>query len=211
MRQTKLNLYQGKKGGRRPGSGRKRIKSKGVSHRSRETISARTPMHINFKYKTYIKNKDCLRLLKRAILNARSHGLRVLHFSLQTNHIHLIVEADHNDILTTGMRSLTVTFAKGLKKGRVQIERFHLHVLKALRETRNAIHYVIFNQQKHEKKKFSNIDEYSSVLSLPNALRIIKRFSQAAAMILKIKHIVIWNLDRGKSYLARTAETDLVG
>lgn len=211
MKQTKLNLYQGKRGGRRPGSGRNRIKSKGVAHRPRETICSRTPMHINFKYKTYIKNKDCLRLLKRAILNARSHGLRVLHFSLQTNHIHLIVEADDNGTLTTGMRSLTVTFAKGLKKGQVQIERYHLHVLRALRETKNAIHYVIFNQQKHEKKKTSNIDEFSSILSLPNALKIIKRFSQAAAMTITIKHIEIWNLDRGKSYLARTAETDLVG
>lgn len=211
MKQTKLNLHMGKRGGRRPDCGRKRIKSKGVAHRCRESVTARTPMHINFKYKTYIKNKDCLRLLKRAILNARSHGLRVLHFSLQTNHIHLIVEADHNDILTTGMRSLTVTFAKGLKKGRIQLERYHLHVLRAVRETRNAIHYVIFNQQKHEKKKISTIDEYSSVLSLPNALKIIKRFSQATAMILKIKHIEIWNLDRGKSYFARTAETDLVG
>lgn len=165
MKQTKLNLYQGARGGKRPNCGRKRIKSKGVAHRQRERVTTRTPMHINFKYKSYIKNKDCLRLLKRAILNARSHGLRVLHFSLQTNHIHLIVEADDNNILTTGMRSLTVTFAKGLKKGRVQLERYHLHVLRALRETRNAIHYVIFNQQKHEKKTSSRIDGYSSVLS----------------------------------------------
>ncbi len=211
MKQTKLNLYCGSRGGRRPKCGRKRIKSKGVAHRERERISTRTPLHINFKYKTYIKNKDCLRLLKRAILNARSHGLRVLHFSLQTNHIHLIVEADYNEILTTGMRSLTVTFAKGLKKGRVQLARYHLHVLKGVRETKNAIYYVIFNQQKHENKKLSQIDEFSSLLSLPNTLKIIKKFSQDAAMTLKIKHIDIWFLDRGRSYLARVAETDLVG
>lgn len=69
---------------------------------------------------------------------------------MQTNHIHLIIEADHNDTLTKGMRSLTVTFAKGLKKGKVQLERYHLHVLRSLKETKNAIQYVLFNQQKHD-------------------------------------------------------------
>lgn len=86
-------LYKGKHGGRRPEAGRKRIHSRGVSHRIREKVSGRTPLHINFKFRTFIKNKRCLALLKRAILNARSHGLRVIHFSLQSNHIHLIVEA----------------------------------------------------------------------------------------------------------------------
>lgn len=119
QKQFNLNLYKGSRGGRRPGSGRKRIHSKGVAHREREKVSGRTPLHINFKFRTQIRNKLCLRLLKKAILNSRSHGLRVIHFSLQHNHVHLIVEAESNSVLTSGMRSLTVTFAKGLKLGKV--------------------------------------------------------------------------------------------
>jgi hypothetical protein len=66
--------------------------------------------------------------------------------------MHFIIEADNNRILEAGMRSLTVTLAKGIKKGKVQLERYHLHVLKTIRETKNAIHYVLFNEQRSFRK-----------------------------------------------------------
>lgn len=202
-KQLALNLYQGSRGGRRPGSGRRRLHSKGVAHRSREIVRLKTPMHINFKYRTYIKNKECLRLLKRAIVNSRFMGLRVIHFSMQTNHIHLIVEAENNEILTKGMRSLTITFAKGLKKGQVQMQRYHLHVLKTIQESRNAIHYVLFNQQKHEKKSTSSIDEYSSLLFLANAIELNKSYSINKNVTLAIRRIEEFKMDIERSYLLR--------
>lgn len=205
----RLNLFKGKKGGRRPGSGRKRVHSKGVAHREREKIKSTTPLLINFKYKTYIKNKTCLRLLKRAILNSRKHGLRIIHFSLQSNHVHLIVEAETNDVLTKGMRSLTVTFAKGLNRGKVQLERYHLHVLRSMRETKNAVYYVLFNKQKHEKGTYSKIDEYSSLLSHPRSLEIIKTFALSNRMTIEIGKGEIWRGDYGKCYLIRSAEEAL--
>jgi REP element-mobilizing transposase RayT len=201
--QQKLGLEKGRWGGRRLNSGRKRIKSKGVAHRIREKISARTPMHINFKYRTQVRNKQTLRLLKKAILNSRKHGLRILHFSFQTNHVHLIIEADTNAILTKGMRSLTVTMAKGLSKGRVQIERYHLHVLRTLREARNAITYVLFNQQKHEKGTCSTIDGFTSVLSLENGLALVKEYGRRKKMVLKINCEEFWRADVGKSWLGK--------
>lgn len=203
-KQLALNLFKGTRGGRRPGCGRKRLHSKGVAHRTRETVKLKTPMHINFNYKTNIKNKDCLRLLKRAIVNSRMMGLRVIHFSMQTNHIHLIVEAEDNEILTRGMRSLTITFAKGLKKGKVQLERYHLHVLKSVAEARNAIYYVLFNQQKHDQSKVSTIDEYSSVLLLKNALELIRSFTKSKNVTLIIKKISDFKMDSEQSYLLRT-------
>jgi REP element-mobilizing transposase RayT len=177
-KQCELNLFQGNRGGRRPGSGRKRIHSQGVSHLKRENVTKRTPQHINFKFSCRIKNKECLKLLKRSIENAQKLGLRVIHFSLQYNHIHLITEADNNQILTKGMRALTITFSKGLKKGKVQVERYHLHVLKTLRETKNAIHYVLFNDQKHCLKKHSKVDGYSSLLYLGNSKNLIRNFAK---------------------------------
>lgn len=202
-RQLKLNLYNGSWGGRRPRAGRKRIHSKGVAHRTRERINHRTPLHINFKFRTLIKNKVALKILKRAIINARSHGLRVIHFSMQSNHLHFIVEADSNEILTRGMRSLTITFAKGIEKGRIQIERYHLHVLKTLQETRNAIRYVLFNQQKHEKGTFSKIDEYSSLLNMNGAPKIIRKFAKDMKMTLIIKKTAPWEMDQAKSYFLK--------
>ena len=203
MGQLKLNLYQGNWGGRRPNSGRKRIHSKGVAHRVREKVIPRTPVHINFKYRAFIKNKLCLRLLKRAIINARSHGLRIIHFSLQSNHVHLIIEAENNEILTKGMRSLTITFAKGLNKGKVQMERYHLHVLKTIQETKNAIRYVLFNQQSHEKGTYSKIDGYSSVMLIQNALELIKRFAVTSRITLKVERTEQWELDGERSFLLK--------
>ncbi len=87
--QLQLNLDRGKRGGRRRGAGRKRLHSKGVAHRIREKVSHRHALHLNFKVRVSIRNKLCLKILKRAIKNSRSHGLRILHFSLQSNHLHL--------------------------------------------------------------------------------------------------------------------------
>lgn len=159
MKQLDLNVSSW--GGRRKGSGKRRIHSKGVSHRKREKVTRHTPTHVNMKYKASIKNKNFLRILKKAILNSRKKGLRIIHYSVQSNHVHFIIEADNNQLLERGMRSLTVTLVKGINKGRVQLQRFHLHVLRSLKEARNAVHYVCFNEQKHTGRR--SVDAYSSV------------------------------------------------
>lgn len=190
-------------GGRRLGSGRKRVHSRGVAHRIREKVTHRTPLHVNFKYRTTIKNKTSLKILKRAIINARALGLRVIHFSMQSNHMHFILEADSNEILSRGMRSLTVTFAKGLNKGRIQIARYHLHVLRTVQETRNAVRYVLFNKQRHEKGTYSKIDGYSSLLNMEKAWEIIREFARRTKMTLAIGEREEWEIDQGMSYLVK--------
>lgn len=183
MKQTKLDLQKGRWGGRRKGCGRKRKHSPGVAHRERETITRRTPAHVNMKYNTPIKNKDFLRVLKRAILNSRKKGLRILHYSVQSNHIHFIIEADDNQLLERGMRSLTVTLVKGINKGKTQLQRYHLHVLRSPRETRNAVRYVAFNEKKHTGR--TPINSYSS-----------------ACLLLKVSFdYCVTKMDRGRSYL----------
>lgn len=178
-----LNLKVNTWGGKRKGSGKKRIHSKGVTHRKREKVTRHTPTHINMKYKASIKNKDFLQILKRAILNSRRKGLRIIHYSVQSNHVHFIIEADTNKKLESGMRSLTVTIVKGINKGKVQLQRFHLHVLRSLRETRNAVRYVCYNELKHTGRR--NIDAYSSV-----------------CILLKVKFdYCVTKLDYGTSYL----------
>lgn len=204
MRQLGLNIYKGTKGGRRPGSGRKRIHSVGVAHRKREKVSAQHPIHINFKVKAFIKNKTCLKILKRAIKNARSHGLRVIHFSLQSNHVHLLIEATDNAILTRGMRSLTITFAKGVNKGRIQMERYHTHILKTLRETRNAFHYVVLNEAKHAQLKRAYVDRYSSL----GWVRDLRTFAKEANLgVVLRKFCEVSFLDSAESWLLKRVQS----
>jgi REP element-mobilizing transposase RayT len=195
-KQLKLNLFKGTRGGRRPGAGRKRIHSKGVAHRVREKVHMRHAMHVNFKYRTTIRHKKGLSLLKRAILNARKKGPRVIHFSLQSNHIHMILEAQDNAILTRGMRSLTVTIAKGLGKGRVQLERYHLHVLKTLAATRNAVHYVLFNEQKHSGLKKAYVDGFSS-LGVVKDLKNLAKEKKLTVILRRISEVSFLDSPRG--------------
>lgn len=165
-KQLELNFDNGSWGGKRKNSGRKRFHSRGVSHDRRATVKARTPVHINFKVKLQVRNKEGLKALRKAIQNARKY-VSVIHYSLQSNHVHLIIEANNNERLTQGMRSLTITFSKCLDKGRIQKERYHLHILKSVRETRNAIQYVIFNEARHSGKKTVRADLFTSLHLLP--------------------------------------------
>lgn len=192
--QTILNFH----GGYRKGSGRTRIHSKGVAHRTREIVKHYHPLHINFKFKTFIKKKASLQILKRALINARKQGLRIVHFSMQSNHIHLIVEAKDNSVLTSGMRALTVTFAKGLKQGRIQLERYHLHVLKTKREVKHAIHYVAFNQQKHEKGTYTLIDEFTSALT---DLKMVKGYAKRMRITIRILGSLVLEMDKPTIWL----------
>lgn len=170
--QLNMNLYRGRRGGRRPGAGRKKKLSPGVRHRVREKVTKHTPVHVNFKVVKNLpnlRNKIILKCLKRAVMKARLKGLQVIYFSLQSNHVHLIIEASSNTLLSKGMMALSVSFAKSLngvlkRAGIVQKERYHLQVLKALREVRNAVQYVL--HQKHIPSAIEDI--FTGFLDLPS-------------------------------------------
>jgi hypothetical protein len=194
-------------GGRRSRSGRKRIHSKGVAHRTRETVNIRRPVHVNFRYKINIRNKELLKILKRALFNSRRMGLRILHYSVQRNHMHFILEADDNRILESGMRSLTITLAKGINQGSIQIKRYHLHVLKTVRVARNAIRYVLFNEQKHTGKKVVGLSPYSSLHAL-DAKAIVKKAKMT--FIVSSDVVKFFRKDVEKRFLAKKAFLELI-
>lgn len=50
-------------------------------------------------------------LLKRAIRDTRREGFRITHYSVQADHLHIVVEADTPTTLTSGMRSFAVRVA----------------------------------------------------------------------------------------------------
>jgi len=172
-KQLNLNFHLGTHGGRRPNCGRKRIHSNSCSHKTRETIKYNYPLHINFKYKTQIRYQQFIEIFKKAISNSQKHGMRLIHYSIQFNHIHLIVESKDYIELTKSMRSLTATIVKLIQlqkkiKGNLQIGRYHLHILKTCREAENAFRYVILNELHHTGKmnfiKYSSISKNSKIV-----------------------------------------------
>ena len=81
-------------------------------------------------------------------------AFRVVHFSVQSNHLHLIVEASDKNKLSRGMQGLTIRMARAVNrasngKGSVFVDRYHAHELKTPRETRAALLYVLQNWAKH--------------------------------------------------------------
>jgi REP element-mobilizing transposase RayT len=114
-----------------------------------------------------LRAKEPFRLFTEALVNARAKGLRVIHYSIQSNHVHLVLEADDHAMLTRALQSLCIRFAKKLnhalkRSGPVFFGRFHLHVLKTALEVRNAIRYVLLNDDKHTKILRERRDNFSS-------------------------------------------------
>lgn len=80
--------------------------------------------------------------------------MRVNHFSIQSNHLHLTVEARDGRALTRGMQGLAIRLAKNLNKlwdrsGKVWAERYYARILRTPREVRRALAYVLNNARHH--------------------------------------------------------------
>ena len=71
-------------------------------------------------------------------------GFRLIHFSVQGNHLHLIVEAADAVRLSRGLQGLAVRIARRLNRlmgraGKVFADRFHQHVLRSPVEVARAV------------------------------------------------------------------------
>jgi hypothetical protein len=67
-----------------------------------------------------------------------------VHFTVQSNHLHLICEAPDRMALARGMQGLAIRIAKRLnlrlaRRGRLFAERYHARALKTPTEVRNAL------------------------------------------------------------------------
>ena len=84
-------------------------------------------------------------------------GMRIVHYSVQGNHLHLLVEAGDRDALARGMQGLAIRVAKSLNRlfarsGRVWADRYHSHVLRSRREAANAPRYLLGNFARHARQ-----------------------------------------------------------
>jgi REP element-mobilizing transposase RayT len=99
-----------------------------------------------------------VREVEASLRRAREGGrFRLVHYTIQTNHVHMIVEAASALDLASGMKSLGSRLARAAnrvfgRRGRALADRFHLHVLRTPREVRNAIAYVLLNARRHAAK-----------------------------------------------------------
>ena len=160
-------------GGRREGAGRKRIvgRRRRVAHCKRARFDRLTPVHVTVRVVRglpTLRSLRAARALKSAFLAGRERGdFRLVHFSVMSNHLHLVVEAENSRALTRGMQGLLVRIARHLnsalnRRGRVFADRFHSRVLGSTLDVRNTLLYVLNNARRHSIHFSGNVDPYSS-------------------------------------------------
>ncbi|MCE9580132.1 MAG: transposase [Deltaproteobacteria bacterium] len=89
-------------------------------------------------------------------ITCRRSDFRICHVSVQGNHIHLVVEADSHMSLARGMQGFQIACARRFnaqtrRSGAVFADRYHPRPLRTLRETRNALAYVLNNWRRHRE------------------------------------------------------------
>ena len=148
-----------------------------MPHLRREELAARHPVHVTLRVARgcwNLRSRRALRALEAAFHAGRERfGFRLIHYTVQGNHLHLITEAAGKESLTRGVKGLEVRLARALnhlmrRKGRVFGDRYHAHILKTPREAARALRYVLMNFAHHaaawgERVSATFVDPFSSV------------------------------------------------
>jgi REP element-mobilizing transposase RayT len=178
---TKISTKR--RGGARPNAGRKRspFRKYDPSHAKRPELSFKHAVHVMLR-----ALPDVPRLRQRAgyeaIRAVLFHFLggidfRVVHISIQYNHVHLIVEAANKQALRRGMQRFAIRAARELnarfkRRGKVFAFRYQSKQIKTDRYARNVIAYVLNNWRRHGEDRYTGqqsmpFDQFSSAGSFP--------------------------------------------
>jgi putative transposase len=129
----------------------------GAPHRGRPSHRDRHPVHVTLRRARLLpsmREQGLFLAIRQALSRTARSWFRVLQFSVQADHIHLIVEAGVKPSLSRGMTGLAVRIARAFngalgRRGAVWSERYHSHELRTPREVRNSFVYVLMNHRKH--------------------------------------------------------------
>jgi len=149
-------------GGWRPGAGRKPVsKRPPVHHVRRPRVPRHCPSHVTLRLRRglpSLRSRRFLKAFRGSLRQVCDRGeFRVVHYSVQRNHVHLVVESAGKQALGRGMKAVAARLARAVNRvfdraGPVLHGRYHLRVLRTPREVRNALAYVLLNARKHWKE-----------------------------------------------------------
>jgi REP element-mobilizing transposase RayT len=156
-------------GGWRPGAGRKPGRGT-VPHVTRPSFSRHHPQLVTLRIVAGLPSLRSYypwRVIVDAIAESQRDDFRVIEFSILSNHLHLIIEAESAEALARGISAFQIRVARRLNKlfgrcGKVFASRYHNRPLRTPREVRNALRYVLRNQAHHADHRFYGVDFYSS-------------------------------------------------
>jgi putative transposase len=177
------------RGGKRRGAGRPpKGKRAGSPHKARPYLHARYPVHVVLRVIRAVGNlrRRCVyQAIREATLTtALREDFRIIHLSIQRTHVHLLVEADNAQALSSGMQGFQISAAKHLnaaiskvrpgprRRGTVFPDRYHAEIITSPRQARHALSYVMNNWRKHEEDRKApmstwTIDWFSTGVTFP--------------------------------------------
>jgi REP element-mobilizing transposase RayT len=196
----RLPKKRGKKRGRKPArlANGKRARA---PHTARPELNGRDPIHVSLRVHGDLGNlrkrhmykalrEATIAVAMRELNYAEDGAFRIVHISIQHNHVHLLVEADNKRALSRGMQSFQISAAKHLnravsvigiahgsakyreamtnrRRGPVFPDRYHQRIIKTPKQARHTLAYVLNNWRKHKEDRHDfarewRVDPYSS-------------------------------------------------
>src|ERR1051326_5007176 len=127
-----------------------------VPHETRPEVSG--PIHVVWRIRRglpSLRTPRGLRRLERAFRKSKEQrGFILVHYSIQNDHLHLVVEVNDRRKLSRGLQALGIRIAKSLNslwhrtKGNVFAQRYFAVALSGWKSIRNAVCYVLNNGRK---------------------------------------------------------------
>jgi len=159
-----LTLRFNRRGGWRIGAGRPRKQGyRRNPHTRRPALASRFPVHVVLSVDDALPNLRTPELraaIEGALREARERfdDFRVVHYSIQRHHIHLIVEAHNARALSRGMQGLCIRLARAIngalkRRGTVFVDRYFERILRTPRQVRSCLLYVLNNVRRHAAQR----------------------------------------------------------
>jgi REP element-mobilizing transposase RayT len=129
----------------------------------RPPVPRQCPSHVTLRLRSgtpSLRNRRFLRELRPSLREGCTRrGFRVVHYSVQRNHLHLIVESAGKEALGRGMKAISARVAHATQRafglsGPMLHGRYGLRILRTPREVRRALAYVLLNARKHWRERF---------------------------------------------------------
>ncbi|MBC8068181.1 MAG: hypothetical protein IAG13_07595 [Deltaproteobacteria bacterium] len=163
-----LELRMPTRGGKRAGAGRKRQTPRArVPHVRRPVMRPEHPVQVTLRACAGVPDLRARApwvVIVRGLRALRERAdFRIVHYSVLSNHLHFVVEADGGDALSSGMTALATRLAIRLnqlfaRKGPMFDHRFHARALTTPRALRVSLQYVLSNLRKHAAQSGQHVE-----------------------------------------------------
>ncbi len=177
-----------RRGGKRRGAGRKpKGPRAGEPHQARPDFKPYHGLHVVVRVAPAVgslRRRKLYQAMREATITAAlREWFRIVHISLQRNHVHLLVEAEHKAALSRGMQGFLISAARHIntalgegarrRRGKVFADRYHVEVITTPTRARHAISYILSNWRKHGEDRTGLpstwlVDPFSSGISFPD-------------------------------------------